>query len=232
MSRSKCLTCFKSSPPHNDTFAMDCKYCGDGFDSELGLHQHWLDSHRAELTGHEKDTAKRTVKDANNSDGGGFDPLKYRSMGIAAVLLVGLVAFGYAGLQTGVISFTTDSSITSTPSGAIGAAGSTHYHLPMEVIVNGERIDFSQPQYQVTDSRAHFEGGDGTTLHMHATNVPLKYVFSTFGWELGENKTVINGQTFDTANEVTITAGGQTVEDPWNYVPENGVSIRVTANSS
>ena len=52
-----------------------------------------------------------------------------------------------------------------------GPLGSAHEHAAFLVKVNGQNIDFSQPQYQVQSDYIHVENGDGTTLHRHATNV-------------------------------------------------------------
>src|SRR5688572_14933994 len=57
------------------------------------------------------------------------------------------------------------------PPSSFGALGSAHQHAAFLVKVNGENIDFSQPQYQVVSDFIHVENGDGTTLHRHATNV-------------------------------------------------------------
>jgi hypothetical protein len=57
------------------------------------------------------------------------------------------------------------------PPSSFGALGSAHTHAAFLVKVNGENIDFSQPQYQVVSDYIHVENGDGTTLHRHATNV-------------------------------------------------------------
>lgn len=57
-----------------------------------------------------------------------------------------------------------------------GPAGSAHVHAGFAVILNGQAIDFSQAKYQVTTTNSrliHMEGGDGTTLHRHATGVPV-----------------------------------------------------------
>ncbi len=57
------------------------------------------------------------------------------------------------------------------PPAGVGAIGSAHTHAAFLVKVNGENIDFRQPQYQVVSDYIHVENGDGTTLHRHATNV-------------------------------------------------------------
>jgi hypothetical protein len=54
-----------------------------------------------------------------------------------------------------------------------GPVGSAHEHAAFAIKINGTQIDFSQPKYQVQSRLIHVEGGDGTTLHRHATGVPV-----------------------------------------------------------
>ena len=54
-----------------------------------------------------------------------------------------------------------------------GPVGSAHEHAAFAIKINGTQIDFSQPKYQVQSRLIHVEGGDGTTLHRHATDVPV-----------------------------------------------------------
>ena len=54
-----------------------------------------------------------------------------------------------------------------------GPVGSAHEHAAFAIKINVKQIDFSQPKYQVQSRLIHVEGGDGTTLHRHATGVPF-----------------------------------------------------------
>ena len=54
-----------------------------------------------------------------------------------------------------------------------GPVGSAHEHAAFAIKINGKQINFSQPKYQVQSRLIHVEGGDGTTLHRHATGVPV-----------------------------------------------------------
>lgn len=58
--------------------------------------------------------------------------------------------------------------------GNYGAVGSAHEHAAFAIKINGKQIDFSQPKYQLQSRLIHVEGGDGTTLHRHATGVPFQ----------------------------------------------------------
>jgi hypothetical protein len=63
---------------------------------------------------------------------------------------------------------------SSSNNGNYGAVGSAHEHAAFAIKINGKQIDFSQPKYQLQSRLIHVEGGDGTTLHRHATGVPFQ----------------------------------------------------------
>jgi hypothetical protein len=63
---------------------------------------------------------------------------------------------------------------SSNNNGNYGAVGSAHEHAAFAIKINGKQIDFSQPKYQLQSRLIHVEGGDGTTLHRHATGVPFQ----------------------------------------------------------
>ena len=66
------------------------------------------------------------------------------------------------------------------PPGA-GPLGGAHTHAAILVKIFGDRFVFSPPAYQVKSSWIHFEGGDGSTIHKHASGVTLGYLFDTLG---------------------------------------------------
>jgi hypothetical protein len=72
------------------------------------------------------------------------------------------------------------------PPAGFGALGSAHQHAAFLVKVNGENIDFSQPQYQVVSDYIHVENGDGTTLHRHATNVTFAEFLKSVEMDIDE----------------------------------------------
>jgi hypothetical protein len=65
-----------------------------------------------------------------------------------------------------------------------GPLGSAHEHAVFEVRLDGTPIDFSQSKYQVKTQYIHVEGGDGTTLHRHATGVPVGEFFRSIGMSI------------------------------------------------
>jgi hypothetical protein len=58
-----------------------------------------------------------------------------------------------------------------------GAIGSEHVHAAFIVDLNGTKINFAQPKYMIRSNYIHMENHngapDGTTLHRHATMVPI-----------------------------------------------------------
>jgi hypothetical protein len=84
-----------------------------------------------------------------------------------------VVAVAAAGAAAAVLSS------GSTPAKNFGPLGSAHEHAVFAVRLDGEQVDFSQSKYQVRSQYIHVENNDGTTLHRHATNVPVGEFFKT-----------------------------------------------------
>jgi hypothetical protein len=64
------------------------------------------------------------------------------------------------------------------PPGA-GMLNDEHEHASILVRIHGDKFDFSLPPYQVKSPYIHFEGEDGNTIHRHASNVPLGFLFNS-----------------------------------------------------
>lgn len=64
------------------------------------------------------------------------------------------------------------------PPGA-GKLGDEHEHAAMLVRIFGDKFDFSIPDYQVKSPFIHFESQNGDTIHRHASNVPLGFLFQS-----------------------------------------------------
>ena len=64
------------------------------------------------------------------------------------------------------------------PPGA-GKLGDEHEHAGILVRIHGDKFDFSLPPYQVKSPYIHFEAGDGSTIHRHASGVNLGFLFDT-----------------------------------------------------
>ncbi|MGE3858717.1 MAG: hypothetical protein AB7F53_01880 [Nitrososphaeraceae archaeon] len=109
------------------------------------------------------------------------------------------------------------------PPSGFGALGSAHTHAAFLVKVNGENIDFSQPQYQVQSDYIHVENGDGTTLHRHATNVTFADFLKSIKMDLDETNNCLvftNGTQYcnNNDNQLRIFINGNSTESISDYV--------------
>ncbi len=68
-----------------------------------------------------------------------------------------------------------------------GPVGSAHVHAAFAVKLNGTQLDFSDPKYQVKSRYMHVENNDGTTLHRHATGVPVNEFFRSIKMNITNN---------------------------------------------
>ena len=66
----------------------------------------------------------------------------------------------------------------------VGQFGSEHAHAALVVFVNGDKVDFSHPQFQIQSKYIHFENDNPYLIHKHATNVPLDMLFASFGLKI------------------------------------------------
>ena len=72
------------------------------------------------------------------------------------------------------------------PPGA-GKLGGEHEHAAMDVVIFGDRFDFSTAPYQVKSPYIHFESNNGETVHRHAANVTMGYLFDTLKIKLTDD---------------------------------------------
>ena len=141
---------------------------------------------------------------------------KRRNMLITiGVLAIIVVVVGYSGWKFMNMSQTAPGS----PEGA-GALGSEHSHAALLVKIFGDTFDFSLPAYQLKTSWIHFEGGDGTTIHKHATGVKLGYLFDSIKIKLDDKCFDFpDGRKFCTNEDYTLKfyINGEKVDDIRNY---------------
>ena len=110
------------------------------------------------------------------------------------------------------------------PPSGFGALGSAHTHAAFLVKVNGENIDFSQPQYQVQSDYIHVENGDGTTLHRHATNVTFADFLKSIKMDLDETNNCLvftnNGTQYchNNDNQLRTFINGNPTDSISDYV--------------
>lgn len=103
-----------------------------------------------------------------------------------------------------------------------GPLGSEHSHSAILVKIFGDIFDFSLPAYQIKTSWIHFEGGDGTTIHKHATGVNLEYLFDSIKLKVDDKCfTFQDGRQFCTNEDYTLNfyINGEKVSNIVNYEP-------------
>jgi len=115
-----------------------------------------------------------------------------------------------------------------------GALGSEHVHASISVILHGDTFDFSGPAYQIKSSLIHFEGGDGTTIHRHATGVATGFLFYTIGIGLDDEcynfQTLSGVRWFCTDDDYTLKfyINRKPVPNIRDYIFEDGDKILIT----
>ncbi|MDY6778415.1 MAG: hypothetical protein SVU32_07120, partial [Candidatus Nanohaloarchaea archaeon] len=200
----------------------DCDYCDDSFGSKQERIQHVLDEHDDELSSHDRDDLKRELNRLATDEGSS------RNYGRLAIYLVGaLIVVGavYGIVSSGVVSFSTDAGTgpsTAAPASSIpqtqasvGPAGSVHEHATFIVKIAGQRVNFARQKYQLQSQKVHFEGGDGTTIHKHATGVNIGYALNTLN--MGLNRTCLfkgSKRYCEGSGSLKVTVNGDAVDPP------------------
>jgi len=224
----------------------DCNYCEASFEDEQAYLEHLQAEHEDELGSIDR----RRIEENLGGDGGVGLPTGPLVLGF--VLLVAVVIVAY------VIFFAGASGPSPAPDsgGSLEGAGeasldriaqspgqlrSAHEHGTMDVSIDGQRIDFSQSEYQLAADKFHFESGNGRVWHKHATGVTLEWAIATLGIGVSEDTVVYDGTVYsdsDPGTNVTVEVDGQPV-DPQTYVlqggsdtnPEAGDSVRIVVET-
>jgi hypothetical protein len=204
----------------------DCPHCGESFEEteagEAAFLEHLRDDHPGEFGAVDR---RRLEQLAGDGDGGvSQTALLLGGLALAVVGIVVFVTFGMGGS-----SADTDGVDAARTPTNLGAA---HSHGTMEVVVLGDRIDFSQQQYQLQADAFHFEGGEGRVWHVHAQGVTLEWAMASLGIDVTETSVTVDGTTYrdsDPAYTVSVTVNGEPV-DPSTYVLR-GVSDAARAQS-
>jgi hypothetical protein len=193
----------------------DCDYCGASFGDESAYHDHLRGEHLDELG----PIDRRLV---GEGDDGGL-PVGAGPLALVAVVGLAAAVVGY------VVFFTGGSSAS-----GVGPAGSAHYHGTMEVAVLGESVDFSRSEYQFgqgSQNRSfHFEAGDGTQWHAHATGVTLDFAMESLGFDVTRDSFTYQGTTYEDGEgyDVTIRVNGRSVGPDYVLAEGDDVTVRVT----
>src|SRR5829696_1014590 len=118
------------------------------------------------------------------------------------------------------------------PPAGFGALGSAHQHAAFLVKVNGENIDFRQPQYQVVSDYIHVENGDGTTLHRQATNVTFADFLKSIKMDIDKKNNCLvftNGTEYcdDNNNKLKTFINGNSTKSISEYILNNNDRLLV-----
>jgi uncharacterized membrane protein len=94
----------------------------------------------------------------------------------------------------------------------VGQFGSEHAHAALVVYVNGDKLDFSHPQFQIQSKYIHFENDNPYLIHKHATDVPLEMLFASFGLKITSECVELGYEESqyctDKDNSITILVNG------------------------
>jgi flagellar basal body-associated protein FliL len=107
------------------------------------------------------------------------------------------------------------------PSQDFGALGSDHVHAAFAVKLDGIKLNFSQPQYQVKSKYIHVENNDGNTLHRHSTSVPVGEFFNSLGMNLTDSCFTLENKTSycsDGNSNLEFYVNGNKTDSIANYV--------------
>jgi hypothetical protein len=199
----------------NERNMEECDYCGESFEGETAYVKHLEAEHVDELGPIDR---RRVGADDEESS------LPVGPLALALVI----------GATVAIVAYVTFFAGGSGASGDVGAAGSAHYHGTIEMVVLGERVDFSRSEYQLRDDRFHFEGGDGTQWHAHATGVTLDYAMESLGFEVTRTSVTYEGTTYRDSSDrydVSVTVNGNRVT-PEEYVLQDGDRVRVVVEEA
>lgn len=134
-------------------------------------------------------------------------------------------------IAVAVYSFTIYSkNVQSTHNANYGPVGSAHVHAAFAVKMNGTQVDFSDPKYQVRSRYLHVENNDGTTLHRHATNVPINEFFRSIKMNVTDSCfTTDNGTKYcnNGKEHLDFYVNGTKVPSIANYVLNDGDRILI-----
>jgi len=124
-----------------------------------------------------KSKEERAQKRESYSDKMSREKLRFKLIAVGIIVGVAVV-LGYTGYLFYQNTFEGNQNLPGAPPGA-GRLGDEHEHAAMNVRIFGDTFDFSTPAYQVKSPYIHFEDNNGETVHRHASNVTMGYLFDT-----------------------------------------------------
>lgn len=112
-----------------------------------------------------------------------------------------------------------------------GPLGGVHVHAGILVRIFGDDFDYSQEPYQIKAPWIHFEAENGNTIHRHASDVPLGYLFDSIKLGLDDDCfTFLDGRNFCTSDEYSLKfyINRNQVHDITKYVIQEGDKILIS----
>jgi len=109
-----------------------------------------------------------------------------------------------------------------------------HETATIEVIMFGDKIDFSYSMYQNQDNFIRFEDGDGSIIHRYDAKSTIKNLFNSFGMSLTSDCLVIsNGRNFCNNDDYSLKflVNGKTISSLSQYVFNDGDRIKIIYES-
>lgn len=112
-----------------------------------------------------------------------------------------------------------------------------HVHGYINMTVDGEAVNFSQPKYKTPghNQHFHFEGDTAPLWHAHSWSVTLGYAMDTLpGINVTEDSVTYDNTTYergDAGTSLTVEVNGDVV-DPSRYVLKDGDKVTIEVESS
>jgi hypothetical protein len=201
----------------------DCDYCGASFEEESAYMEHLHAEHDGELSRIDQKRVASTIDD---------EPIVSTRALVGAGFLLVLAGVFYFAFTTGGggadgEAFSDD---VQQPTNVGSGPGHPHYHGMMTVEVDGNRIDFSQQQYQVQADAFHFESRNGQRWHGHGEDITLEYALETLDIGVTNSTLQFDGVVYDRSEGDTVTyeVNGERV-NPETYVLQEGDDVTVVA---
>lgn len=203
----------------------ECRYCDASFDDDEAYLEHLQETHPDELG-----PIDRRRLESDDGDGIGIGV----GVGVGPIALGGVIAIA-AALVAYLVLFAGGGggaeSVGTTPH----AVGSVHYHGTIEMVVDGDRVDFGQRRYvhPGRNQAFHFDRPNDPQWHVHARGVTLAYAMGTLGIEVTESSVTFRGTTYRERDGATVIVEVDgTAVDPAEYVLDRGDRIRIVVRAA
>ncbi|MBI2047834.1 MAG: hypothetical protein HYT27_01725 [Parcubacteria group bacterium] len=166
--------------------------------------------------------------------------LTIAAVGVAALLIAGALFLKNERDVNNTSSSKLDSAIQKLQSGTVndkyqftvtlGEVGSEHSHISLLFFVNGEKLDFSGSEYMLQAPHMHFENGDGTTIHKHATGLNIPLFLASIFIRINQNCFMLDITEEFCSNEskkLTFIVNGEALQDIYSYELQDGDRVLI-----